>query len=100
MSGHTLWVGLEEGVHHWRQGLEEVEGRRGGGQGGKKWKGKERGGEGGREWEMVGETKREVAGGIEAKQRGQITVDNHHLCTLLSSLSSVQCYMQDLELHK
>ena len=28
-----------------------------------------------------GGTKREVAGGIEAKQRGQITVDNHHLCT-------------------
>ena len=46
MAGHTLWVGLEEGVHHWRQGLEEGEGRRGGGQGGEKWKGKERGGNG------------------------------------------------------
>ena len=60
MAGHTLWVGLEEGVHHWRQGLEEGVGRRGGGQ---------------REMKM------EVAGGIEARQRGQTTVDSYHLCT-------------------
>lgn len=69
-----MWVGLEERVHHWRQGLEEGERRRGRGgregRSGREKRGEGRGEEGERRrWRR--EMKREIAGGIEARQRGE-----------------------------
>ena len=60
-----------------RAGRGEVEG-----------KGEGRRGEGERgRWQR--EMKMEVAGGIEARQRGQTTVDSYHLCTVKPIFSAV-----------